>query len=281
VVAEPGPRRVHRDHERVRLLQVLQHSSPAAAPGQQVGQLAVDPFQHAGPQQQPPDVLALPVQDLGQQVFGDRALAAGELLGEPLRIRVPGQRQRRQPQPRRPPLGPVHQQRQYRPGHLHPGRGEQRPRLGRAEPQIVRADLGQLSLQPQPVQSQPQIVPGRQHEPQVLGCPHDQQLQLPPRLVRAQFVHVVEYQPQRLVQRRQVLQQPLDYRPPVQVGRRGQFPNQRRPRRRPAQRVEHRQPESLWIMLVPPDRHPCGVVSQALLADPGSQQHRLAAARRC
>jgi hypothetical protein len=37
VVAEPGPRPVERDHERVRLLQVLQDPLPALVFGQQVG----------------------------------------------------------------------------------------------------------------------------------------------------------------------------------------------------------------------------------------------------
>jgi hypothetical protein len=53
-----------------------------------------------------------------------------------------------------------------------------------------------------------------------------QQLQLPPRLVRAQFLHVVDHQPQPLVQRRQVLKQPLDHRPAVQVRCRRQLPRQ-------------------------------------------------------
>jgi hypothetical protein len=59
-----------------------------------------------------------------------------------------------------------------------PGRAEQRPRLGQAEPQIDRADLGQLLLQPQPVQPQPQVVPGRQDEPQLLRRAQQQELQL-------------------------------------------------------------------------------------------------------
>jgi len=37
VVAEPRPRRIQRDHERVGLLQVLQGSLAAAAAGQQLG----------------------------------------------------------------------------------------------------------------------------------------------------------------------------------------------------------------------------------------------------
>jgi len=175
VVAEPRPGRVQRRHERVGLLQVLQHPLPALVPGQQVRQLPVHPLQDGGAQQQPPHRLALPVQHLGQQVLGHRPLGAGEPGGEPFRVGVPGQRQRRQPQPRRPPLGPLLQQRQRRPGQLHPRGVEQLPGLGQAEPQVVRSDLGQLAFQPQPVQAQPHVMPGGQHEPQRRrGAQHQQ-----------------------------------------------------------------------------------------------------------
>jgi hypothetical protein len=50
VVAEPGPPRIQRGHERVGLLKLLQDPLAARAPGQQVGQFAVHPFQHRGPQ---------------------------------------------------------------------------------------------------------------------------------------------------------------------------------------------------------------------------------------
>ena len=220
MVAEAGPRRVQRHHERVRLLQVLQDPLPARTPRQRIGQLAADPLQYRGPQQQPPHLLALPLQHLGQQVLRHRPLAAGELVREPLRVRVPGQRQDRQPQPRRPPLGPLMQQRQRRLRQLHPGPLEQCPRLTQREPQIVRPDLGQLTLQPQPVQPEPHVVPGGQHEPQLRRGPHQQQLQLPQRLGRAQLVHVVHHQPEPVFQCRQVLQHAFHDRPPVQVRRR-------------------------------------------------------------
>jgi hypothetical protein len=58
------------------------------------------------------------------------------------------------------------QQRQRSLAQLHPGRAEQRPRLIEGEPQVGRADLRQLTFQPQPVQPQPQVMPGGQHEPQ-------------------------------------------------------------------------------------------------------------------
>jgi hypothetical protein len=142
VVAEPGARRIQRHHERVRLLQLLQDPMAARLAGQRVGELAADPLHQAGPQQQPPHLLALPVQHLGQQVLGHRTLAAGELRREPLRIGVPGQRQRGQPQTGRPPFGPLVQHRQRGPGQLHPGGLEQPSRLFSGKPQIIGADLG-------------------------------------------------------------------------------------------------------------------------------------------
>jgi hypothetical protein len=130
MIAEPGPPGVQRGHERVGRLQILQGPLPAAVAGQQVGQLSVDPRQDRRSQQQPPYLLVLPVQHLGQQVFGDRPLAAGELRRELFRILVSVQRQRRQPQPRRPPLGPLVQQSERPVRQPHPGRVEQRSRLG-------------------------------------------------------------------------------------------------------------------------------------------------------
>jgi hypothetical protein len=277
VVAEPRPPGVQRDHERVRGLQVRQHSLPAAIAGQQVGQLAVDPVHDRGAQQQPPHRLALTFQHLGQQILRHRPLGPGKLGRQPPRIGVPGQRQRGQPQPRRPALGPLHQRRHL--GQVHPGRLEQFLGLGHGEPQIRLADLGQLALQPQPVQPQPHVMPGGQHEPQARRGPHDQQLQLPQR-VGAQLVHVVDHQPQHLIQRRQIRQQPLGDHPAVQIRRRRQLPDQRRPRRGLAQRGQHRQPKPLRIPLATPGRHPRGAARHTRLADPGPQQHRLAAARR-
>ena len=67
--------------------------------------------------------------------------------------------------------------------------------------------------------------------PQIRGCPHNQQLQLSQR-VRVQFVHVIDHQLQPLVQRRQVAQQPLRQRPPVQLRRRRHRPHRSGPRAR-------------------------------------------------
>jgi hypothetical protein len=275
VIAEPGPPRIQRDHERACLLQLLQDPLPARAPGQQVGQLAVHPLQHRGPQQQPPDRLALPVEHLGQQVLRHRPLAAGELGREPVRIAMPGQRQRRQPQPRRPALGPFVQQPERGIGQRYPGRLEQRPRLVPGEAQIGRPDLGELAFQPQPVQAQPQIMSGGEHEPQLRRRAHDQQLQLAQRFGRVQLVHVVDHQPGPILETAEIGQQPLDGRPAVQIGSRRQRPHQLRPGGRVPQGTEHREPEALRVALLALHRHPRGAVRQAALADPGVKQERL------
>ncbi len=69
MIADPGPRRVQRYHERVRLLQLLQHPLAPRAPGHRIGQRAGHPLQHRGPQQQPPHLLALPLGERLQEHF--------------------------------------------------------------------------------------------------------------------------------------------------------------------------------------------------------------------
>jgi hypothetical protein len=205
VVAEPGPASIERDHERVRCLQFLQNPLPARRAGQQVGERAVDPLEHRGAQQQPPDFLGLVLENLGQQVLGHSALGTGELGGEPLRIGMPGQQQRGQPQPRRPPFGPLVQQRPRRIGHLDSGRRKQSARLVEGEAQSIGADLGQPALQAQAVRPQPQIMSGGENEPQLPGRAHQQQFDLLQRVPGTQLVHVVEHQPDTILERAQVL----------------------------------------------------------------------------
>ncbi len=124
-------------------------------------------------------------------------------------------------------------------------------------------------------------MPGGQHEAQLRRGAHHQQLQLPQRLFRAQLVHVVDHQPQPVLQRRQVRQQPLDDRPPVQVRRRRQLPapaptpppsGAARPAPTARTAADHARPR-------PTGTHAARSARPAS-ADPGPQQHRLAAARR-
>jgi hypothetical protein len=91
VVSEPGTAGVEGYDERVGVLQVQQDPFRPRASGKQVGELAVDPVQHRGAQQQALGLRWLPLQHLGHQVLGDRAVAAGELGDEPFGVGVPGE----------------------------------------------------------------------------------------------------------------------------------------------------------------------------------------------
>jgi hypothetical protein len=90
-------------------------------------------------------------------------------------------------------------------------------------------------------------------------------------------VHVVDDQPDPVPQRAQVRQQPFDDRPPVQIRRRGQGPDERRTGRRAPERVGYRGPEPLRIAILVLDRHLGGMPGQVRLIDPRPQQDRLAA----
>ena len=116
------------------------------------------------------------------------------------------------------------------------------------EAKSVDDALELLDLQPEA-----QVVPGGEHEPQLRRCTHNQQLELAQRL-RAQLVHVIDHQPEPVVERAEILQQPLDNRPAVQIRCRRQLPHQRRPGRGVPQRVGHRDPEPLRIVLLALDR---------------------------
>ena len=106
---------------------------------------------------------------------------------------MPGQRQCRQSQPGRPPLGPLVQQSQRRLCQLYCGSPQKLARLLEREPQVFRAQLSQVTLQPKPVQPQLHVMPGGQDEPQFLRPAHHEQLKLAQRLVRFELVHVVDH----------------------------------------------------------------------------------------
>ena len=88
---------------------------------------------------------------------------------------------------------------------------------GKAE--IRSADLGQLTLQAQTMQSESKVVAGREHKPHGCRRTHKQELELAQQLVVAHLVQVVEQQPDPLLQAPQIGQQMLDDRPAVEVGR--------------------------------------------------------------
>ena len=140
------------------------------------------------------------------------------------------------------------------------------------------ADLRQSARQPQPMQPEARILARGQHHPQLRGQPGQEELEQPQRFRRAQLVQIVDHQYDRLLERVQVGQQPLDNRLAVE-GRRGADPlHQPGLADRGGELVDDRQPEALRIALVTLDRHPGNPIGQPLGLEPGPQQHGLAAA---
>ena len=115
-------------------------------------------------QQQPPCFLGLALKHLGEQVVGHRSLATGELGNEPLGVRIADQRQRGQPQPCRPAFRPLVQSGEALVGEQDSGAGEEFSRLLGHEAEIRAADLRQLAGDAQPMQPEPWVAPGRQHD---------------------------------------------------------------------------------------------------------------------
>ena len=280
VVAEPAPPGVERDDERVRVLEVLQDRLRAHAPGQGVGERTVDPLEHGGAQEQLPHVRRLTLEHLRQQVSGDGPLAAGELRDEPLGIGVPRQRDRREPQTGRPPLGPLPESRRSLIGQRDPARLEQPPGLLEGEAQVGVADIRQRARQPQAVQPEARVLARREHDPQRGGQPGQEALEQPERLGRAQLMQIVDDQDDGPSEGAEVGQQVFDDRlagegrrrrdplhPPLRAGRGGEG-------------IDHREPEPLRVPLAAVDRHPRDRSGGCVGLHPGAQQRGLAATGR-
>ncbi len=191
-----------------------------------------------------------------------------------------GERQCHQSQPGRPAFGCRDQRLERAVGQPHPRRLQQRARLLEREAKVLAPDLGQLPLHTQAVQPQPQIAACQQHESQLRRRGPDQQLHVADGLVGLELVQVVDHQPQRLLERAQIFEQPSDDVRAVQIRRGRQLPHPLRSGTGLAQRVENGEPEHLRIVLLTPHRHPRRALAQTGRGDPRAQQERLPASRR-
>ena len=201
MVAKPRVLGVERDDEGVGLLELEQGPLRPGGSSEDVGEGAVHPLQDRGPQQEPSRVLGLALEHLSKQVVGDRALAARELGDEPLGIRVADERERRQPESGRPPLGPrvEHGDRLVRGRDTR--RGEQLARLVQREAQVGSPHLGQLAGEAQAMQPELRVAAGGQHDPEQRRSASEQELELGERLWGVQLVQIVDDEYNRLFQR--------------------------------------------------------------------------------
>ena len=222
----------------------------------------------------------LAVQHFRDQVLGDGAVAAGELRDEPLGIRVASQGDRREPQARGPPLGPLVQQRGPGFGQRDTQGVEQLAGLMLGEAQVGRADLGQLAGQAQLMQPQPQIVTRGQQGVHVRRKVGQQPAELSECLRRIQLMEVIDDHRDAGAGIGELRQHPVNHCRCVEVRRRGR---RSRPAGRGASvtdRVEQGQPELLGVLLIAlylQHREPAALTRTV---SPGAQQRRLPAAGR-
>ncbi len=170
VVAPPPALVVEGDDEEVGPFERLQHLLPVVSAGQRVTEAAGELVEHAGVEEEGPDAVGLGVEDLLEEVVEDEAVAAGELLDEPLDAAGPGRgapacRERGELEPGGPALGARLQGGDLRLGEIEPHDVVEEPaRLVPGEAQVGGAHLDELAAGPQPREGQRRVGTGRHRE---------------------------------------------------------------------------------------------------------------------
>lgn len=143
-----------------------QQLTGVGAAGQRVGQVGADrPAEGAATQQFPGRRRQL-CQHLGAQVRGHVRVITAEPLRPPARVGLPPGGQGGEPQTCRPTACAFPQPGDRSGRQRHPVRHQQVGHLVGGEGQVVGADLGQFTGQPQPVQGGWQTGPGGGYQPQ-------------------------------------------------------------------------------------------------------------------
>ena len=280
VIAKPRTPDVECRHERVGVLELLEHPLRSRAARHVIGQRAADALEHRCAQQQVAHLRRLALEHLGQQIARDRALAAGELGHELLGIRMLGERDRGHSQPGGPPLGALVQQRHACVRERDSGRFQQFARLPQREAERRRTELDQATDEAEAMQAEPGIRACDQHGPHLCRQASQEPFERCQRVGRLQPVQIVDHQHRRLLERLEILEQALDHERALEAGRRAHPCHELARPRQAGERIDDRHPEPLTIALTAVDRDPRRPTSESLALQPGARQHRLAAARR-
>jgi hypothetical protein len=163
-------------------------------------------------------------------------------------------------------------------GQTDPTGAEHREGFVEREAQLRGAQLRELTREPQAVQAERRLLPRHQHDPQRLRQPREQHLQPSERVLRVEFMQVVDHHLDRLLQPLQLRQEPLYH----------DGPGEARCRTDPldhvvaggdGQGVDHLKAKPLRVVLTALDRDPRdGLFDRR---GPRPQQNGLPAPRRC
>jgi hypothetical protein len=223
----------------------------------------------------------LPLQHLGHQVLGDRAVTAGELGDEPYRVGVPGEGQDGEAEPGRPALGPLMQHHGRIVGQRDAASGEELTGLVLGKAELRGANLGQLLGQPQPVQAQRQVTAGGHDRPDPRRQARQQSCELPGGLGRGELVQVIDDQDEAIAGLLEFGQHSVHQGAPARAGcHRRQLRTALASACRTLDRAQHGEPEELHIVLARTNGHERDPAVLTCLACPRAQQRCLPGAGR-
>ena len=289
VVAEPGPQEGR--EQRVIAIQRLaldlgeEHAPPfevgqprtgLGVVAQRDGQIGRQLVDDARALEEPLDRLVLAFEHLGEQVLRHGLLCRPFIVREAPRIRALLDRVGDQPEPGRPPLGPLVDGEDVALGDVQSVCLEEFGRLGRPEEEVCVPDLAQTALHAEPTDPQRRVGATGDEQVELLGGPLDEAAQRRDRAGGGELVDVVEHEHRPLSREDQLVEGFVE-QCDVVVAPEGVPGGERVD---PPERVEDRSDESTRQVVIPLDGHPRGghVVGPA---GPAGEQGGLPGARRC
>ena len=255
VVAKPATGGVERGDEGVLVFEPLEDRLGPRAAGEHIGQRAADALEDRRAQEQLAHLRRLALQHLGEEVARHGPLAAGELGHKALRVRVRGQRDRRQAHTGRPSLGAFVQRGETGIRQSDPAGTEQGAGFVEREAQVGPAQFGQPAREPQAVQAERRLLARREQDPQLCRQPRQQHLQPGERVFGVELVQVVDHQLERLLEPLELGQEPLDHHRACEARRRAD-PLDDLVAGRVGERLDQVNPEPLRVTFVALDRDP-------------------------
>ena len=135
-------------NQEVRRRELGEHFAAVAPAGQRVGELGTDRVRHRGPEQELAQAVGLPVENLVQQVVGDRPIVAGETAQKSGPIGLRGERERGEANSCRPALGALAERLDVALGEIGRERLQRLAALVEGERELGGPDLDQVVRQP-------------------------------------------------------------------------------------------------------------------------------------
>ena len=188
-----------RADQRVRARQPAQHVARAGPAEHRVAERPREHVEHRRAAQELEPLRLQPGEQLVAQVVGGEPVVAAEAGDGAVRVRAPGQRERRQVQADGPALRPPDEQEHVLGRQVEPREAEHPRGLAARHREVARADVDQLALRAQPADRQRGLLARREHELRAVGQELRERGERAERLGRAHALQIVEHQHERAV----------------------------------------------------------------------------------